>query len=285
MNKQKVALYTIALAAAGVITSADAQTTLFVTGSTAFRANVYTALRTAIGSGGGVFDAAGVNGAAANPTVLSGNDSNGANQIVYDGWAQGTEYIINCTWNGSEAGIGSVAGSAGINNVNVTANYNGGTNPGGVQKLPGVPTFFLAAPGYTANETTSRQADLAFSDTSQAVSLTQTPALTPMGSSSGIVGIVPFVWAKCKNSGPDASWSDLVNVTHPTLFYEWTLSKPAAFFTGKSADTDLVRLVGRNKGSGTFQNTKQDLLQTAAPVQYQAFSTYQQVNGAGPYIL
>src|SRR5947207_2191815 len=85
---------------AGVVSSAMAQPhTVYLTGSTAYRSVDYTSLRHERGnSGGSVFDGAGTNGARASPTVLSGSDSSGANAIVYDGWLNGVEYIINCSF-------------------------------------------------------------------------------------------------------------------------------------------------------------------------------------------
>jgi hypothetical protein len=274
MNKK--ALFTGAAILAGAITSAVAQPhTVYLTGSTAYRSVVYAALRHERGNGtGSVFDGAGTNGAAASPTVLSGTDANSANAIVYDGWLNGVEYIINCQFTGSEVGIAAVAGVAQLD-VAIPLMYNGGSNVATTPNLPGSPVFFLNPPLYNTNSTTSTQPDLSMADTSQAVSLTQSATLTDFG----IVGIVPFVWAKGSNhlGAADLPWSHLVNLTHPSLFYEWSGSKPVSFFTGNVSETNNnVRLVGRNKGSGTRVNTALDLQfpSTSQPVQYCVFGQY-----------
>jgi len=186
-------LITSALVAAGLISAASAYgaTTVYVTGSTAFRGAFFTAATTA----GDIFD----NSHVGFPKILSGAGFNtaSANQIVYDGWINvggvETEYILNCNFTGSEAGIAAVAGIT-QNNVNVPANYNGGGNPAfSPALLPGAPVQFLTAPGYTAI-TTAVTPDLSMADTSQAVSLTTSETLTDFG----IVGIVPFTWASAR---------------------------------------------------------------------------------------
>jgi len=259
-------LITSALVAAGLVSAASAfgaATTVYLTGSTAFRATVFTAATT----GGDIFDASPA------PTILSPspNNTSGANNIVYHGFINGTEYILNCAFTGSEAGIAAVAGVT-VPNVTVPANYNGDGTPASptLYNLPGAPVGFLSAPGYTTVGP-NQQPDLSMADTSQAVSLTQTATLTDYG----VVGIVPFVWAKNKNTAPDASWSDLSNVSNAELLFELGGAKPASFFTGKSTDTDLVYVVGRNKGSGTHQNAMlASGFYPGTPVQYQIDSKY-----------
>lgn len=259
-------LITSALVAAGLVSAAStfaAATTVYLTGSTAFRATVFTAATT----GGDIFDASPA------PTILSPapNNTSGANQIVYHGFINGTEYIVNCNWTGSEAGIAAVAGVA-QPNVTVPANYNGDGTPAvaTTYNLPGAPVAFLASPGYTALGA-NQQPDLSMADTSQAVSLTQTATLTDYG----VVGIVPFLWAKNKNTAPDSSWTDLVNVSDGQLLFELGGAKKASFFTGKSTDSDLVYVVGRNKGSGTHQNAMlASGFYPGTPVQYQINAKY-----------
>jgi hypothetical protein len=267
MNRKS--LITSALISAGLISAASAQTTVYVTGSTAFRSTFFTAATTA----GDIFDT----GHAGTPNILSPapNNTGSANAIVYHGFINGTEYILNCNFTGSEAGIAAVAGVT-INNVNVPANYNGGGNAAFTPAvLPGAPVQFLTAPGYTTVSTPATP-DLAMADTSQAVSLTQSQTLTDFG----IVGIIPFVWGKCKSAAaPSSSWTDLKNVTNPQLLYELSGAKAASFFTGKAADADKVYVVGRNKGSGTRVNTMlTPYYFPKTPSQYQIKSTY---NGSG----
>jgi hypothetical protein len=279
MNKKLVYL---TLAAAGMVSAATAApVTLYLTGSTAYRGSIYTALRNANGvSGGTLFDANGVNGSTADPSVLSpaSTDSSGANKLVYHGFKNGVEYIINCAFTGSEAGIAAVAGTT-IGNVRVPANFNGTGFPAALTStfpLPGVPVKFLdpaATPAYSADATSTTLPDFAMADTGQSVSLTKSATLTDFG----VVAIIPFTWAKNKNSAgsPRSSWANLTGVQHNTLFSFMAGGKVAAFFTGNSGDTDNVFLVGRNKGSGTRVNTMTDTLYyPSTPVQNCVLAAY-----------
>jgi hypothetical protein len=116
--------------------------------------------------------------------------------------------------------------------------------------LPGTPnpTSFVDP---TAGTSFSAQADISMADTSQAVSLTPTPALHD----AGLVGVVPFMWIKSYDSSPDASYTDLTNVSDDQVNINLgTEDQSAAFYTGRSADNDGVYIVGRNDGSGTRVN-------------------------------
>jgi hypothetical protein len=232
MNKKS--FVTLALISLGIISQAGAQTTVvYLTGSTAFRGNVFTTLTTA----GAVFDGA--------VTVVPAGASGSSGQIVYQGLIGGNHYAIDCSWTGSEAGIAAVDG--------LTSLDNGGRN------LPGVPVFFPDPVTGASQTTTSTRPDLCFADTSQAVSLTRPPAHSAL-TEYNTVGVVPFVWLKGKNSSPSASWNHLANITQPQAFYVLGALLHASFVTGTSTDTDLIYPVGRNKGSGTRVNT---LLDTA----------------------
>ena len=155
---------TLALIALGVVSIASADNVVYLTGSTAFRSTVYTALHTP----GNVFD-----GAVTQAT--RGGSLGGANYMLFHGNISGTPTYINCAWSGSEAGIASAAGVS-IQNTD----RNGNPIP-----LAGSPETWLKADGSVAMtdtttspttaelETSSHQSDLAMADTSQAVSLTQ----------------------------------------------------------------------------------------------------------------
>ena len=233
---------TSALVALGIISLAgiaQAQTTVYLTGSTAARSIIYGAATTA----GQIFTAA--------PTVLSTNNSSGANTIVYEGNVNhvGT-VILNCSFTGSEAGIAAVAGQSLKQSVN-----------GGTYSLPGVPPSFLtpassytvaaplsAIPGAPANP------DLTMADTSQAVS--QTPQTLYHLVDYGCVGVVPFTIMKGYQSGTtDQAYNDLNNITTAQLNQLIVGPITANFFTGVSADaSDYVFMSGRNLGSGTRAN-------------------------------
>jgi hypothetical protein len=293
---------TAALAAAGLITcatSASAQcagaplgtgNNVYLTGSTAFRSVVFAALSNGKQAGGAcagalgtVFDTVGNNGALANPitmgfsggvthTPATGSD----NTVIFEGYIGGALYDIVCSWTGSEAGIACVAGTT-IANIRVPAHWNPDGSPSvqsTLKNLPGAPTKFLdknAGPPYSALEAATRQGDLSMADTSIASSLNSGAALTEYGA----VGIVPFTYVKGKNSAPDASWTDLVNVSHSQLLSFMAGTKPAAYFTGVVTDTDTCYLVGRNKGSGTRVNTMLDTtFFPSSPQQYSVQAWY-----------
>jgi hypothetical protein len=229
---KKATLLTSALVALGIVSQAGAATTnvVYITGSTAFRAAAVTAMETP----GVVFDAA--------PTIL-GNPT--GSQGVLQGTIGGTNYALDLSWTGSEAGIACVDGLSSLLNFS-----KGGTN----YNLPGVPTTFLnpftGGPG-----TNTTVADLSFADTSQAVSLTKPPTFNAL-TEYGTVGVVTFTWIKGKNSSPDSSWTDISNVSQVQLFYQLATPQLAAFFTGSANDLDSVYTVGRNHGSGTYVNMK-----------------------------
>lgn len=274
MNKIKLAW----LLALGIVSSASASNIIYMTGSTAFRGQVYNACSQATNTGG-VFDTT--------PTVTGyANSTKSKSQyVMFHGNIGGVDTVINAFWTGSEAGIASVAG--------VSATVANGLNDGGV--LAGAQTTFLnpadsgnlAGNSGTANlptggqlEATPRQADLCFSDTSQAVSLTKRVSPNVL-TSYGIVGIVPFVWYKGAVNKNDAVWARLTNISsYQANELLQTGAKTADFFTsgslGATNDYDhTVYLIGRNKGSGTRVNT---LIAAGYPigqtiVQYQANST------------
>lgn len=228
-----------ALLTLGIISHVDAQNVVYVTGATAFRSTVYQALNTA----GVVFDS----GSTITRATRDGSSASGANYMLFRGLIGGTDTYINCAWSGSEAGIASVA--------DVTIDNDGVPLPGSPQtwlKADGTVTGDASAKPTTGElEGSSRQGDLAFSDTSKAVSLTANAPLKDYG----VVGIVPFTWVKNLNSSPTPAWSALTNITLPqinVLLANGAL--PASFFTGNAAHTNYVYLVGRNKGSGTRAN-------------------------------
>jgi hypothetical protein len=226
----KLPLITAALVAAGLVSSASAQTVVRITGSTAFRANINRALK----AGTGIFDAA--------PTVVGTTYADGASKLVFSGTISTAPVIIKTSFTGSEAGIAALANVAVPNNV-----------PGQpAANLPGTPkpTFLDTVTGLTANDVSSP--DISMADTSQVVSLTQGGGVVD----KGIVGVVQFVWMKAKNNG-QPGWSKLSNVNIPQLnVLLGSGAQDISFLTGNLADAgNLVAVVGRNKGSGTRVNT------------------------------
>jgi hypothetical protein len=250
-------LFAAALLAAGFICQAQAATTnvVYVTGSTAFRSIVYANL-SMTQNGTNVFDV----GSPTAEAEFGGSSANGANYMLFYGTINGTPTFINCIWTGSEAGIASAAGET---------VYDWEGNP-----FPGSPATWLKADGsisltgWTSASPTSGQlessshaADLAMSDTSQAVSLTPAVANTPTALNDfGVVGIAPFTWAKNYQSSPSAQWLRLTNITTMQALAVLHTPYPVAFFTGVAGDTNqTVYPCGRNAGSGTRANCLADL--------------------------
>jgi hypothetical protein len=266
MNRKS--LITAALVAAGIIYQASAaDQVVYVTGSTAFRSIVYSAMTDTTGK---IFDQPGTvhNGVTAPAITESergGSAANGANYMLFHGNINGTALWIDCAWSGSEAGLASIANVA-IDNDGIP--------------LFGAPETWLKADGSVAAgflaaqptagelEASSHQGDIALADTSQDSAL---PPIQRVANTStdlksyGQLGVVTFTWLKNNNAASGASaaktaWNSVTNISTfqaQALFGAGALT--ADFFTSSSADiTTFVYLVGRNKGSGTRANVLND---------------------------
>jgi hypothetical protein len=220
----------------GLASSASAANFVYITGSTAFRSVAFQAITN-------TFDAV-PQIATRDGSAASGNN---ANWMLFHGNVGGVETWVDCHWSGSEDGIAGVAVP--------------GPNPTWFLKTDGSVTYSISAakPGSAETNASPTAPDLAFADSSQAVSLTRTPALVKMGTNAvptGKIGIVPFVWAKNKNSNPSNSWTRLTNMTDAGSRLALGGPNIAALFTGDSSDTNqFVYVVGRNNRSGTRVNT------------------------------
>ncbi|HEU6447312.1 MAG TPA: hypothetical protein VFV23_02600 [Verrucomicrobiae bacterium] len=252
---------TAALIAMGIVSHAMAtDPVVYLTGSTAFRSIVESALASSAGgtNNGAVFDSA------PSYTTYGGSTAGGANYMVFHGTVGGQGVYINCAWSGSEAGIASACNTTLLNQ----------DRDGNSVALAGSPATWIdvtkvtldgsvnsANPSPGIMESSSHGADLAQADTSQAVSWTPYVAGTQTALNDyGTEGIVTFTWAKNVNTTPDASWASLTNVTLPQLAVELGHGYEfPAFFTGVSSQTnEYVYVVGRNKGSGTRMNALAD---------------------------
>ncbi len=267
MNKPITsALIALGLVSAGSVAHADSTVTIngtsyyevFITGSTAARANVFDAISAA---SGGVFDSA--------PTFITDSGAypgaaptGSSNEYTAYGTIGGVNYCICAAWTGSEAGLFAIQHfSGGLANP-ILASTLGGNPAYPNAVIPGTPepTTFVN-PNTGADF--SAAPDLSMADTSQAVSLSATPALHDYG----IVGAVTFEWVKGYNSTPDSSWNDITNVTEMQMNNLLAGPVNASYLTGNTADSDLVFAVGRNRASGTHQNTMIDTLHgTTTPV-------------------
>jgi hypothetical protein len=218
------------------VASVNAQTDVYITGSTAFRSAATVAIRN-------IFDAA-----PAVQVAFSNNATTptGANQVIYVGNIGGNAYNIHTSWSGSEAGIQTVAGAPTFN-VNFLPNS---TCPGSCSNYPGT----SVAAGSDAHVP-----QVAFSDTFQATSqfrsgvtlggATYTGLTEASGTSAGHgspVGVVVFKW--CADNGATIS-----NITSQQVRSLYTNGRrPLALFTGLNADEGkIVVALGRNPDSGT----------------------------------
>ena len=286
MNKKS--LITSALIAAGIVSSASAVNVVYITGSTAFRANVNNALASNAGPGaGGVFDAGTVDSIATYGSTASSK----ATYALYHGKIGGAETYVDVFWTGSEAGFAADA-----------RRTDGATLNDG-SPLAGVPTTFLVpstvnnpngnSSSLPSSSSTPAQLnaspsfpDLNMGDNSQAVSLTKPGINGDPLTDFGICGIIPFVWVKGVINSADGAWGRFSNLSHAQANALLLNGSRTADFinsgvAGSFNDFDhSVFLVGRNKGSGTRVNYLLDSgLTPSTPVfQYQVCS----VTGVNP---
>src|SRR5450756_524480 len=190
---------------------------VYITGSTACRGNVYSAMTTA----GEVFTATPT-------TTLYKGGGAGATYMAFVGTLVGGSgsTTIQCDWSGSEGGIKDVATGASENFIGGTLD---GTDHGSAS-----PGTFLSAP-----------VTLAFGDNAQSFSRTATPVVN----NTAPIGVITFKWVR--NNGV---WNG-TNVTDSQIRQAMGGFCPRAVFSGNSADTtDFVYVSGRDNQSGTRVN-------------------------------
>lgn len=236
MNTVQKSLSAAALLALGLVSPANADT-IYITGSTAFRSVAFQALTNS-------FDAI--------PTIATRDGSaasgNNANWMVFHGTVATADEWVACHWTGSEDGIASVA--------------TPGSFPENWLLTDGTVTG-ISSSKPSSTETNASAGlfvpDFCFADSSQAASLTPTPALTGAGTNTpaGICGVVPFVWAKNTNSSQvTGPWVNLTNINDSGARKILNGKQKAALLTGIATDaTNFVYCVGRNNRSGTRVDT------------------------------
>jgi hypothetical protein len=217
--KTLLVLCTVAFAA---VSMSEAQTTIRITGSSAFRAATHTAIGNILQSG--------------YTYAYYGNSAlNSASEAVFVGTTKSGSYpvVIQTSWSGSVGGIKTLT-----NNLTVDTWLKSSLAvSGGVQITT------------RTGNVESATADVAMSDTFQSSTSYKMPALTKT-----IVGVVPFVWTKGLTNDTTVSAS-LANVTNITPFLaQLVLTGPVqmSMFTGNHADADnYIYVVGRDEDSGT----------------------------------
>ena len=256
---------TAALVAVGIVSQAMAtDPVVYLTGSSAYRSTVFSALSDNSGTSNSVFQTGTITyGTWGNATAGS------AGYMVFHGTlTNGQAVYINCAWSGSEAGIASACNTTLLNTRrdNTTTPLAGSPETwvdAATATLSGAGNVQSGNPGPNGSpangaqlEASSRQADLAQADTSQAVSWTPATNNTPTALKDyGSEGVCTFTISRNVNPNPSQDWLDCTNVTMAQLNIILANGyAPAWFISGNPNDLMNCYIVGRNLGSGTRMN-------------------------------
>ena len=262
MKMTKTALAAlIAFAFAGI---ASAQTTVRITGSTAFRAATATAIGNILNPG--------------YTYGYIGANLNGANQSTFVGTTKtgNISVIIKCSFAGSVGGVQTIAQQS---PVVTTANpYISETNA--------LTATGLVLTAGTATFDSPANADIAMSDTYQS-----STAFTGTGYNTladTVVGVVPFVWTKGAHSDTAvaASLATVTNITPLLARAILTGGAPLSMFTGTVADSTVyVYAMGRDEDSGTRLTTfaESGFGVFGSPIQYEATIASGAINSIAAY--
>ncbi len=249
---KKMTLLAVGAAALGLVSSARADATIYLTGSTAFRSAVYGAISNLFGLGGPYAE------------VTFGNaNMSGANQMLWTGHVAGISGIttVEANWSGSVAGV---------------QNLDGNLSIGGFIQTTNIPNLQASAPNATVTtgtqgsnpafyDQTAHQTQVAMSDSYQ-----HSTPFTTTTLDDDLVGVVPFEFVLNSGLVADPHWSRVSNITDVQAQQLLFGAVPLALISGNSDDTNFVYAVGRSKGSGnrlgTFADRGFGILST--PVQY-----------------
>ncbi len=202
----------------GLITLANAQQYVYITGSTAARSIVDATLNDTTGNG--VFDS----GSSLTVVYQGGATSAKATYVTYHGTMGAADTIIKCHWSGSEGGIADLVGGSQQFLVDGASTTSDGTTPGG----------FVSSP-----------VDIAMAD--NAVLYSKNPGASVVGKKVGVIG---FKWVLERGSA-----AAITGVTDANIRVALTGGNTkAALFTGNAADTTRVFVTGRDNNSGTRVN-------------------------------
>jgi hypothetical protein len=196
--------------------SANAQTVIDITGSTAGRSAVHNAIRTVL----------------SNETfVYNGSNFNGASKVLFKGDISGTPVIVRTTWSGSAAGVRDVAqnnSSVWFPNTSIDTNSLNNTE--------------VNLANNSVN-TVQDVAEIAYSDVFQSSTIYGSPTLT-----DDQAGIIPFKFYASVDA--PASLSNITSLQARRLWQ--TGASNLAYFSGNSSDrTTLIAATGRDPESGT----------------------------------
>jgi hypothetical protein len=208
-------------------TTLQAQVNIYISGSTAFRANAWRSITNLYGT----------HLTGENPGGITANNS-GATLVTLQGTIptlfSAQIVTIYLSWNGSAQGTHNL-----VNNDNISFLTND------------------FAGDAAATNLVSHTPDLAFSDVFQLTTPFTTPTLVDTN-----VAVQPFCWVR----GNGAS-TNIVNITAQQIEECWANGTIAqSYFTGKSSDdTTNVFFTGRNKDSGSRLTTVSDAFAVGDP--------------------
>lgn len=215
----------LGLCVLGFAVTAQSQTVIRLTGSTAYRSQTHAAIQAIMTD---------------EAVAHTGSALSGAASSIFNGTVDSNAVIIKCYWTGSVAGVRDVAGGLTINVVESSGpNYAGFLADGTLG----------AANTITANVATGTQsnfepgvADIAMSDTYQGSTLFSSPTLV----GDDDVGIIPFRFFA-------TTGAPFTNVSAEQIVQLYAAGDlPLSFFTGLPADhTKKVYAIGRDNLSGT----------------------------------
>lgn len=220
-----------AVVAMGCISIANADTTVYLTGSTAYRGNTHTAITK-------IFDAGSLQ------YGYVGSSLGGASQAIFKGTVGNQPTTVKTAWSGSEGGLQTVAGQVQIAFLPDATTVAAGGTGGATAATP-------------SNGGDVHVPDVAMSDTFQSSSAyfnlykgTTYPTLTESPNSP--VGVVPFKFVASK--GAPAGLMNITGQQAKVLYNAGTV--PLAFFTNDPADQgNTVVATGRDPDSGTRLTT------------------------------
>jgi hypothetical protein len=219
-------------AALGIVSAAQAQTQIDITGATAFRGAAHSAIKAAFDAG---------NGGVSYRFAVDGTSLNGSNAAIFEGNFPG----ITGTTTIRTSFTGSVEGILSLTKPTVVANQVVYLNTGafGATTASSTPSVTTNA---TSKDAASQTSKFAFSDVLQASTPSKTPKL--FGAQVGAIVFTPLI-----NKGADAAITNITTQQFRQLALAGRL--PTRFFTGldraSSAADTFVYLTGRNDLSGT----------------------------------
>ena len=218
-----------ATAASLMAFSAQADTIIHLTGSTAFRASTIAAIQNVLGGAAAVKSAF---------STTSGSSISASNRAILQGTiatlpAAGV-VTVKCSWSGSTGGIKTTVQNLAVTTWPALANLTGA--------VAGTPVALTdASMTYGLEVGESTLSDVTMMDSSQATTGFTTPTLTVQR-----VGVIAFEWVA--GSGSPASLDNMTPLLARAVLGG---GAPLSQFSGITADSARVYAVGRNFDSGT----------------------------------